>query len=73
MSLYTIYRLFNATVVLVIDYTLTVWMHAINNKARKILNQIQKIGGWAVTGAFSSVAKAVIEAEVYIRHISTRY
>ena len=38
MSPHTTRRLFNATVIPVIDYASTVWMHAISNKARKILN-----------------------------------
>ena len=38
MSPRTTRRLFNATVIPVVNYALTVWMHAISNKARKILN-----------------------------------
>ena len=65
-------QLFNATVAPVINYASSVWMHTLGPTTTKTIRQIQKLGGQAVTGAFSSVAGAVSEAEAYISLIKAR-
>ena len=59
-------QLFNTTVVPIIDYASSVWMHILGPATTKTIRQIQKLGGQAIIGAFSSVAGAVSEAEAYI-------
>ena len=65
-------QLFIATVAPVVDYASTVWMHALGPGTTKIIKQVQKLGGQAITGAFSSVAGAIAEAEVYIQPVKAR-
>ena len=65
-------QLFYATVAPVVDYALTVWAHTLGPAANKGFRQVQKLGGQAVTGAFTTVAGGVLELEAYIRSISTR-
>jgi hypothetical protein len=64
-------QLFHSAVIPVVDYANTVWMHA-GQRHLGPLNRIQRIGGQAVTGAFSTVATAVVEAEASIQSINTR-
>ena len=65
-------QLFNATVAPVINYASAVWMHTLGPATTKTIRQIQKLGGQAITGAFSSVAGAVSEAEAYIPPVKAR-
>ena len=62
-------QLFNATVLPVLDYASTVWMHTVNDSAMAVLGRAQKMGACAITGAFHSVALAVAEAEACVRPI----
>ena len=64
-------QLFHSTVAPVIDYASTIWSHA-RRVQLGLLNRIQKIGAQAVTGAFTTAATAVIEAEASIKPISQR-
>ncbi len=65
-------RLFEATVTPVVDYASTVWMHSVGVSALARLNQIQRLGGQAVVGAFRSTSRAVAEAEANIRPMAVR-
>ena len=56
-------QLFHATVAPVINYASTVWAHTLGFSADKTFRHIQKLGAQAVTGAFNSVARGVLEAE----------
>jgi hypothetical protein len=47
-------------------------MYAAHESAMAVLNRAQKIGACAITGAFHTVALAVVEAEAYIRPIRQR-
>jgi len=47
-------------------------MHTVYESAMAALNRAQKIGACAITGAFHTVALAVVEAEAYIRPIPQR-
>jgi NAD(P)-dependent dehydrogenase (short-subunit alcohol dehydrogenase family) len=66
-------QLFVATVAPVMDYAASVWMHACGGKALSWLNRAQKIGALAITGAFRTVATAVVEAEASILSIRERH
>jgi hypothetical protein len=65
-------QLFDTTVAPVIDYASNVWMYAVHEAEMAVLNRSQKIGARAITGAFRTVALAVVEAEAYIRPIRQR-
>ena len=65
-------QLFNATVAPVIDYASAVWMHTLGPATTKTIRQIQKLGGQAITGAFSSIVGAVSEAEAHIPPVKIR-
>ena len=65
-------QLFGATVAPVVDYASSGWMHSIGASALKTIRQILKIGSQAITGAFSSVAGAIAEAEAYISPVKAR-
>ena len=47
-------------------------MHTLGPSTTKVIRQIQKLGGQAITGAFSSVAEAIVEAEAYISPLKAR-
>jgi hypothetical protein len=55
------------------DYAASVWMHCCGEKALSWLNRAQKIGATAITGAFRTVAAAVVEAEASIHPIRERH
>ena len=65
-------QLFIATVAPVIDYASSTWMHTLGPSTTKVIRQIQKLGGQAITGAFNSVAEAIVEAEAYISPLKAR-
>jgi hypothetical protein len=73
LSPQTARQLFVATVAPVMDYAASVWMHACGEKALSWLNRAQKIGALAITGAFRTVATAVVEAEASILPIRERH
>ena len=50
----------------------SVWMHTLDPTTTKTIRQIQKLGGQAITGASSSVAGVVAEAEAYISQVKER-
>jgi ribonuclease HI len=66
-------QLFVATVAPVMDYASSVWMHACRGEATPTMNRVQKVGSQAITGAFSTVATAVGEAEASIQTIRERH
>ena len=66
-------KLFGATVAPVVDYASNIWMHANGWKTTPALNRVQKIGAQAITGAFRTVAIAVVEAEAGIRTTKERH
>ena len=66
-------QLFNATVVPVIDYASSIWMHAVGSATVKTIRQVQKLGGQAITGAFNTVAGGVVKAEAYISPRKARH
>ena len=41
-------------------------MHAVGSATAKIIRQIQKLGGQAITGAFNIVTDIIIKTEAYI-------
>jgi len=55
------------------DYAANVWMYVCGEKALSWLNRAQKAGALAITGAFRTVARAVVEAEASILPIRQRY
>ena len=65
-------QLFIATVAPVIHYASSIWMHTVGPSTTKVIRQIQKLRGQSITGAFSSVAEAIVEAEVYILPVKAR-
>ena len=65
-------QLFGSTVAPVVDYASSIWMHAMGAATTKTMRQIQKIGGQTITGAFSSVAGAIAEAEAHIHPVKAR-
>ncbi|KAL9570493.1 hypothetical protein ACKAV7_005381, partial [Fusarium commune] len=66
-------QLFTATVAPAMDYASVVWSHARNERALSWFNRAQKIGARAITGAFRTVATAVMEAEAYIQTVCERH
>jgi hypothetical protein len=44
ISLLSAQQLFNATVVPIVDYALSVWMHVLNISIKKALNRVQRVG-----------------------------
>ena len=71
LTLLIVRQLFHATVALVTNYVLIIWAHTLEPSADKIFRRIQKLGALAITGAFNSVARGVLEAEAYIWSINT--
>ncbi|KAF4415370.1 reverse transcriptase [Fusarium acutatum] len=65
-------QLFTATVAPAMDYASVVWSHARNERALSWFNRAQKIGARAITGAFRTVATAVMEAEANIQTVCER-
>ena len=59
-------------VVPVVDYALTIWAHTLEPSADKTFRRIQKLGAQAITGAFVTVARGVLELEAGIRSLNTR-
>ncbi|KAM5527229.1 hypothetical protein FOXYSP1_20498 [Fusarium oxysporum f. sp. phaseoli] len=55
------------------DYASVVWSHARNERALSWFNRAQKIGARAITGAFRTVATAVMEAEANIQTVCERH
>ena len=66
-------QLFNATVVPIVDYASSVWMHVLNISIKRALNRVQRVGAQAITGTFQSVAVAIAEAEANIQPIHQRH
>ena len=64
-------QLFQATVTPVVDYASTIWVHA-RQFHIGLLNRIQRIGAQAITGAFTTVATAIAEAEASIKPLRQR-
>jgi hypothetical protein len=73
LSPLTARQFFNTTVVPVVDYASSVWMHTVNQSAMAVLNRAQKIAACAIPGSFPTVALAVVEAEAYIRPVCQRH
>jgi hypothetical protein len=65
-------QLFTATVAPVVDYASNVWAHACNSTAQPAVDRVQKMGAQAITGAFKTVAVAVLEAEASIASTQQR-
>ena len=65
-------QLFTAMVAPTVDYASNVWRHACIGKRAKMLDQVQKIGAQAITGAFRTVATSVAEAEAHISGVQQR-
>ena len=65
-------QLFSATVAPIIDYGAAIWWRAAA-ASTKAFNTIQKIGAKAVTGAFRSVAREVMEAEASLLPAKQRH
>jgi hypothetical protein len=55
------------------DYASTVWSHRRRVKETKLLNEVQKMGAQAITGAFKTVSVAVAEAEASITPAGERH
>ena len=66
-------QLFRATVVLIVDYTLNIWMYAYRVSTIAIINRVQRIGAQAITGTFYTVVIAIGEAEVSIKLVYKRH
>ena len=66
-------QLFNATVAPIIDYASSVWMHVLGPASTRTIRQIPKLGGQAITGAFSSVAETISEVEAFISPVRARH
>jgi hypothetical protein len=69
----TVRQLFIATVALTMDYALNVWSHRRGWRETRWLNEVQKMGAQAITGAFKTVSVAVAEAEAGILPIGERH
>jgi hypothetical protein len=65
-------QLFTSMVAPVVDYAAIVWKHAIVSAPLAALNRVQRTGAQAVTGAFSTVAIAVAEAEAHLDPVEVR-
>ena len=65
-------QLFVAIVAPVIDYASSIWMHTLGPSTTKVIRQIQKLGGQTITGAFNSIAGAIVEAEAHISPLKAR-
>ncbi|KAF6514240.1 hypothetical protein HZS61_006496 [Fusarium oxysporum f. sp. conglutinans] len=66
-------QLFVATVAPTMDYASNVWSHRRGVRETKWLNEAQKMGVQAITGAFKTVSMAVAEAEAGILPIGERH
>ncbi|KAH7472001.1 hypothetical protein FOMA001_g13208 [Fusarium oxysporum f. sp. matthiolae] len=66
-------QLFTATAAPAMDYASVVWSHARNERALSWFNRAQKVGARAITGAFRTVATAVMEAEANIQTVCERH
>ncbi|RKK26968.1 hypothetical protein BFJ66_g16877 [Fusarium oxysporum f. sp. cepae] len=66
-------QLFVATVAPTMDYASNVWSHRRGVRETKWLNEAQKMGVQAITGAFKTVSIAVAEAEAGILPIGERH
>jgi len=66
-------RLFEATVVPVVDYASNIWKHMCGTRAMAMMDRVQRIGAQAITGVFHTVATAVGEAEAYIDTVQERH
>ena len=73
LSPVTARQLFTATVAPVVDYASVVWSHACRKSDLSEMNRVQKVGAQAITGAFRTVATAVLEAEAGIRTVDARH
>ncbi|KAF4969198.1 hypothetical protein FSARC_3528 [Fusarium sarcochroum] len=65
-------QLFVATVAPTMDYASNVWSHRRGVRETRWLNEAQKVGAQAITGAFKTVSMAVAEAEAGILPIGER-
>ena len=65
-------QLFVAIVAPVINYALSIWIHTLGPLKTKVIRQIQKLGGQAITGAFSPIAGAIAGAEAYTSPVEAR-
>ncbi|KAI7758835.1 hypothetical protein LZL87_013818 [Fusarium oxysporum] len=66
-------QLFVATVAPTMDYASNVWSHRRGWRETRWLNEAQKMGAQAITGAFKTVSMAVAEAEAGILPIGERH
>ncbi|KAF4334758.1 endonuclease exonuclease phosphatase [Fusarium beomiforme] len=66
-------QLFVATVAPTMDYASNVWSHRCGWRETRWLNEAQKMGAQAITGAFKTVSMAVAEAEAGILPIGERH
>ncbi|KAG6996291.1 RNA-directed DNA polymerase from mobile element jockey [Fusarium oxysporum f. sp. conglutinans] len=66
-------QLFVATVAPTMDYASNVWPHRRGWRETKWLNDAQKMGAQAITGAFKTVSVAVAKAEAGILSIGERH
>ena len=47
-------------------------MHTLGPSTTKVIRQIQKLGGQAITGAINSIAGVIIETGAYISPLKVR-
>jgi hypothetical protein len=66
-------QLFVATVAPTMDYASNVWSHRRGWRETRWLNEAQKMGAQAITGAFKTVSMAVAEVEAGILPIDERH
>ncbi|EJP60699.1 reverse transcriptase [Beauveria bassiana ARSEF 2860] len=72
LSAATARQLFTSTVVPLVDYAASVWMHAYQDKLVGPINRVQKAGAQAIVGTFLTVASAVAEAEANLVSVGER-
>ena len=73
LSTSTARHLFTSTVVPVVDYASTVWMHAYKDKLVGPINRVQRMAAQAIVGTFLTVATSVAEAEAHIATAQDRF
>lgn len=63
-------QLYSTAVTSITDYAATVWYKP--NVSYPLLNQVQRLGGQAITKAFRSVSLPILEAEARLRPVELR-
>ena len=65
-------QLFTATVAPTCDYASPIWSNKVTTRARRMLEQVHRIGVQAIVGAFRTVSLARAEVEAGIESLQTR-